>query len=127
MHVGRSGGQDADAAARAEASLRSLEAGGLPLAAQERLADLRARGGGFYTSDLSTNEFLLIREAGFRTVSNQGFGQANYWTPSAGELYELDVEIEAWREARQRALGRLAEEAKLAEADAVIGVRLGRE
>ena|SRR5579871_1581537 len=155
MHVGRSGGQDADAAARAEASLRSLEAGGLPLAAQERLADLRARGGGFYTSDLSTNEFLLIREAGFRpvsqvmgscyysigwqampgsrsfgsgfgTASNQGFGQANYWTPSAGELYELDVEIEAWREARQRALGRLAEEAKLAEADAVIGVRLGR-
>jgi uncharacterized protein YbjQ (UPF0145 family) len=154
MHVGRSGAQDAEPDARAEASLRSLEAGGLPVAAQERLANLRSRGGSFYTSDLSTNEFLLIRQAGFKPVSqvmgscyysigwqampwsgygSGGYGRGGYatgpgagWSPSAGELYELDVEIEAWTEARQRALGRLAQEAKLAGADAVVGVRLSR-
>jgi uncharacterized protein YbjQ (UPF0145 family) len=145
MGAGRSGGQDADAAARAEASIRSLEAGGLPVAAQERLSDLRSRGGSFYTSDLSTSEFLLIRQAGFRPISQvmgscyysigwqampwSGYGSSGYgagWSPSAGELYELDVEIEAWSDARQRALGRLAEEAKLAGADAVVGVSLSR-
>jgi uncharacterized protein YbjQ (UPF0145 family) len=145
MGAGRSGGQDADAAARAEASVRSLEAGGLPVAAQKRLSDLRSRGGSFYTSDLSTSEFLLIRQAGFRPISQvmgscyysigwqampwSGYGSSGYgagWSPSAGELYELDVEIEAWSDARQRALGRLAEEAKLAGADAVVGVSLSR-
>src|SRR5580658_2662318 len=57
-----------DAPARAEESVRAIEAGGLPLAARERLASLRASGGS-YTSDLSTSEFLLIRQAGFKPVS----------------------------------------------------------
>jgi hypothetical protein len=67
MRLGR--GPDPDAARRVEESLQALEAGGLPVAAQERLAQLHKQGAGFYTSDLSVNEFLLIREAGFRAVS----------------------------------------------------------
>jgi uncharacterized protein YbjQ (UPF0145 family) len=43
-----------------------------------------------------------------------------------GETYELETETEAWNEARRVALGRLEEEAKLAGADAVVGVRVER-
>lgn len=139
----RSGGQDAEAAERAAASARSLEQGGLPLAAQERLRDLRERGGGLFTSDLSTNEFLLAREAAFRPLT-QVMGSCFYhvgyqWMPAGGawgaggmtsfgqgQTWELETASEAWNEARRLALGRLAEEARLAGADAVVGVRLER-
>jgi uncharacterized protein YbjQ (UPF0145 family) len=147
MAFGRSGGSDAEAARRAEESVRELESGGLPAAARERLAKLGSQGGGLYTSNLSTSEFLLVRQAGFRPISqvmgscyysigwqgmpgtgfmSGGFGAGSYWTPSAGQLFELEVETEAWREARRLAVGRLAQEAKLAGADAVVGVRLSR-
>ena len=143
MRLGR--GPDPDAARRVEESLQALEAGGLPVAAQERLAQLHKQGAGFYTSDLSVNEFLLIREAGFRPVSQvmgscfysmgwqsmpgSGWGLGGFGTfgiSGGSELFELQTEIEAWREARLRAIGRLAQEAKLAGADAVVGVRLMR-
>jgi uncharacterized protein YbjQ (UPF0145 family) len=137
------GGDDGDAAARAEASLAALEAGGLPLAAQERLA---ARRGDFYTSDLSVNEFLATREAGFRPLA-QVLGTCFYhvgyqWMPAwqtgagyggmfgaqwnAGETFELETASEAWNEARALAVGRLEDEAARVGADAVVGVRLER-
>ena len=133
---------DEEERARAEASLREIEAGGLPLAAQERLRQVGKRSR-FFTSDLSTNEFLLIREAGFRPLT-QVMGSCFYhvgwqWTPGgamygagmaglsgAGQSWELETQTEAWNEARRLALGRLAEEARLAGADAVVGVRLTR-
>jgi uncharacterized protein YbjQ (UPF0145 family) len=147
MRLGQKGGSDAEAVRRAEESVRELESGGLPAAARERLAKLGSQGGALYTSDLSTNEFLLVRQAGFRPVSqvmgssyysigwqglpgtgwmSGGLGSGPSWTPSAGQLFELQVETEAWREARRLAIGRLAQEAKLAGADAVVGVRLSR-
>lgn len=131
---GRSG--DDDAAARAEASLRAIEAGGLPLPAQERLQKL----GKFFTSDLSTNEFLLVREGGFRPLT-QVMGSCFYhvgyqWMPiggsgmwgmyDSGTTIELDTQSAAWNDARALAVGRLREEARLAGADAVVGVRLER-
>lgn len=136
-------GRDAEAAERAAASARALEQGGLPLAAQERLRQLKERGGGLFTSDLSTNEFLLAREAGFRPLT-QVMGSCFYhvgwqWMPSSGvwggvgmtafgqgQTWELETASEAWNEARRLALGRLQEEARLAGADAVVGVRLER-
>jgi uncharacterized protein YbjQ (UPF0145 family) len=147
MRLGQNGGNDAEAARRAQESLRELESGGLPAAARERLAKVGSRGGGLYTSNLSTSEFLLVRQAGFRPVSQVmgscyysigwqglpgtgfgfgGYGSGAFWTPSAGQLFELEVETEAWKEARRLALGRLAQEARLAGADAVVGVRLTR-
>ena len=43
---------------------------GLPEAARRRLTQMRGGAGqrGLFTSDLSVNEFLLVREAGFRPV-----------------------------------------------------------
>jgi uncharacterized protein YbjQ (UPF0145 family) len=138
---GRGDGGDAE---RAEASVRALEAGGIPVAAAERLDELRRRGGRFFTSDLSTAEFLLIREAGFRPLT-QVMGSCFYqvgmqWMPGGqasifgggwpgygdGQTIELETQSEAWNEARRLAVGRLAEEARRAGADAVVGVRVQR-
>ncbi|HEY1621188.1 MAG TPA: hypothetical protein VGG25_26425, partial [Streptosporangiaceae bacterium] len=42
---------------------------GIPADAMRRLAELRpGRPGSIFTSDLSVNEFLLVREAGFRPL-----------------------------------------------------------
>jgi uncharacterized protein YbjQ (UPF0145 family) len=133
-----------DAEQRTAASLSSIEKGGLPIAAQERLAKLSAGGTRFFTSNLTTNEFLLARQAGFRPLT-QVMGSCFYqvgwqWLPGSsagwgggmrsygaqGETWELETETEAWNEARRLALSRLSEEARLAGADAVVGVRLER-
>jgi uncharacterized protein YbjQ (UPF0145 family) len=128
---------DPEAARRAEESVRAIEAGGIPLGAQERLNRLREGGSNFFTSDLTTNEFLLVRQAGFRPVTqvlgscfynvgwqNTPFGGYGYYSP--GGVTELDVQTEAWNEARRLAFSRLEQEAKLAGADAVLGVRITR-
>jgi uncharacterized protein YbjQ (UPF0145 family) len=117
---------------------------GIPQAARERLAEVRQSGGSFFTSDLTTNEFLLIREAGFRPLTQvmgscfyhvgwqgmpylpgyaPGFGQV---VLNQGQTFELETTSDAWNEARRLALERLVEEAKLAGADAVVGVQLER-
>ena len=115
---------------------------GIPAAARARLDDLRARGGSFFTSDLSANEFLLVRRAGFRPLS-QVMGSCFYnvgwqWMPGGsrygswgmsydqGQTVELETQTEAWNEARRLAIARLVEEAKLVGTDAVVGVRLRR-
>jgi uncharacterized protein YbjQ (UPF0145 family) len=127
---------DPEAVRRAEESVRAIEAGGIPLAASERLTKLREGGSGFFTSNLTTNEFLLIREAGFRPLT-QVMGSCFYnvgwqnvpiggWGYSAGGTFELEVQSEAWNEARRLAFSRLEQEAKLAGADAVLGVRITR-
>lgn len=112
-------------------------AGGIPAAAVERLRTLRERGGGFFTSDLTTREFLLVRQAGF-TPLTQVMGSCFYavgwqylpmggtWAYPDGGTVELDVQSEAWNEARRLALARLSQEAELAGADAVLGVRIVR-
>ncbi|HEY3921274.1 MAG TPA: heavy metal-binding domain-containing protein [Gaiellaceae bacterium] len=162
------GAADPAAATRAEASRRALEAGGLPIAAQERLAAVGRGAVGAYTSDLTTNEFLLLRGAGFRPLAQlmgscvyqtgfqysvgtrrpmayiRGEGQSTpgsahsagyeydslgrrvYRKAAFGQVFELDLLSEAWRDARGRALSRLSQEAKLAGADAVVGVHLRR-
>jgi uncharacterized protein YbjQ (UPF0145 family) len=129
-------GSDPEAVRRAEESIRAIEAGGIPVAATERLTKLREGGSNFFTSDLTTNEFLLIRQAGFRPVT-QVMGSCFYnvgwqgvpmggWGYSAGGTFELEVQSEAWNEARRLAFSRLEQEAKLAGADAVLGVRITR-
>jgi len=116
------------------------------LPAQARMRGLRENGGRLFTSTLSTNEFLLARETGFRPLTQvmgscfyhvgfqglPGTGGVN-WSggrmAQLGESWELETETEAWNEARRLALGRLSQEATLAGAgaDAVVGVRLQRE
>lgn len=114
----------------AEASLGALQQGGIPIHAQRRLEELRTREDGFFTSDLSVNEFLLSRKAGLRPLS-QVMGSSIYhvgWrylgrNLSSGEIASV---TEALNEARILALGRLSEEATHVGADIVVGVHLNR-
>ncbi|HEX5308588.1 MAG TPA: heavy metal-binding domain-containing protein [Solirubrobacteraceae bacterium] len=84
-----------------------------------------------YTSDLSVGDFALCHQLGLEPLS-QVMGSSIYqvgyesgqW-PSAwggGMTYELSALSDAWNEVRELALGRLAQEATQAGADAVIGV-----
>jgi uncharacterized protein YbjQ (UPF0145 family) len=52
-----------------------------------------------------------------------GYG---YYGQGRGQIVELEAQTEAWQEARRLAFSRLAEEARRAKADAVVGVRIER-
>ncbi len=115
----------------AEASRRSLEAGGLPLQAQRRLSEEVQAGHPLFTSDLSVKEFSLVRNQGYTALS-QVMGSSIYqvgwqftrtfsWNTTA---YELTNVSNAHQHAAQLALGRLEQEAALLRAHGVIGVRL---
>jgi uncharacterized protein YbjQ (UPF0145 family) len=140
------GSQDPESAKRAEDSVARLEAGGIPLAAAERLEAFRHSGARFFTSDLTVNELAVTTDLGFRPLT-QVMGSCFYRTgwqsyPWAsrgggwpgggwgaggrGETVELEQQTDAWNEARRLAVARLAEEARLAGADAVVGVHLRR-
>ena len=115
----------------AEASRRSLEAGGLPLQAQRRISEETQAGHPLFTSDLSTNEFSLVRNQGYTALS-QVMGSSIYqvgwqfvrnysWDTRS---FELTTVSNAHQHAAQLALGRLEQEAALLNAHGVIGVRL---
>jgi uncharacterized protein YbjQ (UPF0145 family) len=104
----------------------SLE--GLPDSGRDRIARMKqdiARG--FFTSDLSVNEFLLVKEAGFEplglvlgsSIYHIGFQQA-MWNRSQ----EMGVLTAAMYHARELAMTRMEEEADQLGADGVVGVRL---
>ena len=123
--------QKIQAQQEAENSRRSLEAGGLPIQAQRRLSEETEAGHPLFTSDLSTNEFLLTRKDGYIALS-QVMGSSIYqvgwqfsrnytWNTVASELTTVS---NAHQHAAQLALGRLEQEATLLKAHGVIGVRL---
>ena len=121
----------------AEASWRSLKAGGLPLQATRRLQEETAAGHPLFTSDLSTREFLLTRSQGYQPLS-QVMGSSFYYmgaryvytTYTDSRAVVTDGEVttlsSAHQEATQLALGRLEQEATLLKAHGVIGVRFTR-
>jgi uncharacterized protein YbjQ (UPF0145 family) len=119
-------------------SLARIEAGDIPLQAKRRLGGLRESGGS-YTSDLSTADFALCRQVGLRplaqvmgsSIYQVGYQQSVGWMGlgrrvefAGGLVTELDTLTDAWNEARTRALDRLAREAQIVGADAVVGVDL---
>jgi uncharacterized protein YbjQ (UPF0145 family) len=115
-----------------EQSLRRVEAGGIPLAAERRLRELGEHGGAF-TSDLSVADFALCHQLGVRPVAQvmgssiyQVGYQATPWPAAMGGgfMFEMQALSEAWNEVRDLALGRLAQEASHVGADAVVGVEL---
>lgn len=126
--------RQAEAQADQEMSLASLARGGIPVQAQRRLEDIRSEAGRLFTSDLSVNEFLLAREIGIKPIT-QVMGSSIYhvgWQPTPNFYFgfglgmELDVISRAMNHARALALNRMLQEAQLAGADAVIGVRIQR-
>src|SRR5277367_3833910 len=92
--------------------------------ANRRLAELEA---GLFTSDLSVNEFLLVKEAGFHPVGlvmgssiyHVGL-QVRRWNRS----HELTTLSEAMYNARELAMERMEAEASELGADGIVGVRL---
>jgi len=100
----------------------SLE--GVPTHGRERIQQLR---GGLFTSDLSVNEFLLVKEAGFdplglvvgSSIYHIGFQQSAW-----NQNQEMNVLSQAMYQARELAMTRMEEEADQLGADGVVGVRL---
>jgi uncharacterized protein YbjQ (UPF0145 family) len=122
------------AVAEQEESLARIERGGITVAAERRLSELRERGG-LFTSDLSVNGWALSHQLGLRPLS-QVMGSSIYqmgyqsswgqleggYDPFGTFMFELDTLSQALNEVRSRALGRLAEEAMHVGADAVVEV-----
>jgi uncharacterized protein YbjQ (UPF0145 family) len=115
-----------------ELSQERIERGGITVAAERRLSELREHGG-LFTSDLSINGWALCHQLGLRPLS-QVMGSSIYqmgyqsswgqgYDPFGGTyMFELDTLSRALNEVRSRALGRLAEEAQHVGADAVVEV-----
>jgi uncharacterized protein YbjQ (UPF0145 family) len=82
---------------------------------------------GFFTSDLSINEFLLVKQSGFEplgmvlgsSIYHIGFQQSNW-----SQNQEMGVLTQAMYHARELAMTRMEEEADQLGADGVVGVRL---
>ncbi len=101
----------------------------LPVHARERLTAMRgdAKHRALFTSDLSVNEFLLVREAGFDPVGlvvgssiyHIGYQRANW-----SQNQEMGVLTQAMYHARELAMTRMEEEADALGADGIVGVRL---
>ncbi len=110
-----------------EASLERVKRGGIPLRAEERLAEERGEHRRLFTSDLSVSEFLLARDAKCAPIS-QVMGSCIYHVGEIpdykGRTSEIEVIGDAHRESRRMAVSRLYQEATLVGADAVIGVHL---
>ena len=97
---------------------------GVPEAGRARLQQNRA---GLFTSDLSVNEFLLVRQAGFRPlglVIGSSIYHIGYQMAAYRQNQELTVLSEAMYHARELAMTRMEEEADQLGADGVVGVRL---
>jgi uncharacterized protein YbjQ (UPF0145 family) len=100
----------------------------LPSHAWERLQNTKnAQGQRFFTSDLSVNEFLLIRESGFEPVGlvmGSSIYHVGYQRGSWKKNQELDVLTQALYSARELAMSRMEAEADALGADGIVGVRL---
>jgi uncharacterized protein YbjQ (UPF0145 family) len=101
---------------------------GIPESGIERIQRMRSDvARGFFTSDLSINEFLLVKQAGFEplglvlgsSIYHIGFQQANW-----SQNQEMAVLTQAMYHARELAMTRMEEEADQLGADGVVGVRL---
>jgi len=115
---------DAPHAARYE----SGSLAGIPASGRERIERMKKEvERGFFTSDLSVNEFLLVKESGFEplglvlgsSIYHIGFQQAAW-----NQNQEMGVLTQAMYHARELAMTRMEEEADQLGADGIVGVRL---
>lgn len=142
---------DAGADARTAASIQALEGGGLPVSAQERLADAE-RSGAAWTSDLSVDELAAVQGAGFTPLGlvmgssvyhigsqwgyqyygSYGGGFSSVWycphgyhdDMRTGYNWEHTLHERGMVAARDLAMSRLGQEAQALGAHGVAGVRL---
>jgi uncharacterized protein YbjQ (UPF0145 family) len=97
----------------------------LPQHARERLTAMRQHH--FFTSDLSVNEFLLVKEVGFHPLGLV-MGSSIFhigWQPiRPGVSEELTTLTQALYHARELAMVRMEEEADALGGDGIVAVRL---
>jgi uncharacterized protein YbjQ (UPF0145 family) len=101
----------------------------LPEAAVKRLQEMRGQGEKprLFTSDLSVNEFLLVRHAGFDPVGlvmGSSIYHIGIQIPGTFQNMEMNVLTQAMYHARELAMNRMEEEADVLGADGIVGVRL---
>ncbi|HEY9730392.1 MAG TPA: heavy metal-binding domain-containing protein [Drouetiella sp.] len=101
----------------------------LPAHAQERLVEMRGKDEQhrLFTSDLSTSEFLLVKEAGFDPVGlvvGSSIYHVGYQMAAWTQNQEMTVLTQAMYHARELAMSRMEEEAHALGADGIVGVRL---
>src|SRR5436305_8106701 len=101
----------------------------LPAHARERMKIMRgdATHKSLFTSDLSINEFLLVREAGFDPVGlviGSSIYHIGYQMANWNQNQEMTVLTQAMYHARELAMTRMEEEASALRADGIVGVRL---
>lgn len=93
-----------------------------------RLAESAAGAhGAVFTSDLSVNEFLLVREAGFRPlglVMGTSIYHLGFQAPNWNTNQEIAGLSQAMYQARELAMTRMGAEAHALGADGIVGVRL---
>jgi uncharacterized protein YbjQ (UPF0145 family) len=97
---------------------------GLTAHGRERLQQNKA---GLFTSDLSVNEFLLVKHAGFKPlglVVGSSIYHIGYQQSAWSQSTEMSVLSQAMYHARELAMTRMEEEAEELGADGVVGVRL---
>src|SRR5437764_2793298 len=101
---------------------------GIPESGRERIARMKQEvERGFFTSDLSVDEFLLVKQSGFEPIGlvlgssiyHIGFQQAMW-----NQNQEMSVLTQAMYHARELAMTRMEEEADQLGADGIVGVRL---
>jgi uncharacterized protein YbjQ (UPF0145 family) len=101
---------------------------GIPESGRQRIERMRKDvQRGFFTSDLSVNEFLLVKQSGFEplglvlgsSIYHIGFQQSSW-----SQNQEMAVLTQAMYHARELAMTRMEEEADALGADGVVGVRL---
>ncbi len=101
----------------------------LPQSARDRLSQMSGHAGqrAMFTSDLTVNEFLLVKEAGFDPVGlvvGSSIYHIGYQQSSYNQNMEMQVLTQAMYHARELAISRMEEEADALGADGVVGVRL---
>ncbi len=99
---------------------------GLTEHGRERLQRMRSTGR-FFTSDLSVNEFLLVKQAGFDPlglVVGSSIYHIGYQRAGFNQNQEMTVLTQATYHARELAMTRMEEEADQLGADGIVGVRL---
>lgn len=116
----------------AEVDLERIRDGGIPLGAEQRLRRIGESDTPLFTSDLSSKEYALAQGSGLQPVAQvmgssvvkHGFQNYSWSNYSYGGIAELTAFSDPWNLSRERAFGRLGQEAQLAGADAVIGIEL---
>lgn len=115
---------------RQEETIAALERGDIPPIARERILREKHMGKNFFSSDLTTREYMLTKQAGFQTlgqVMGTSFFKISFWgnfNTYQRWTGELDAVTRAVSDARSTAIDRMRQEAKLLGASGIIGVRV---